>query len=222
MDVIDKGDAMSEKILNDIKDSLMKGDRAGAVRFTRLALDSGIEIRDILDKGLVAGMEAIGNKFKKNEVFIPEVLISAKAMHEGLAIIEPHFLKAGIKPIGKVVIGTVKGDLHDIGKNIVSMMLKGACFEIEDFGIDVPVEKFVEAVKKVKPDILAMSALLTTSMNSMRETINALKDSGVRDKVKVMIGGAPVTEDFADSIGADGYAKDAAMAVDKAKELLKK
>ena len=213
---------MSAKVLNDIKDALMRGEREAVARLTKLALKEGLGVKDILDKGLVAGMEAIGNKFKKNEVFIPEVLISAKAMHAGLAIIEPHFLKAGIKPVGKVVIGTVKGDLHDIGKNIVSMMLKGACFEIEDFGIDVPVEKFVEAVRKTKPDILAMSSLLTTSMNSMRDTINALKDSGVRDKVKVMIGGAPVTEDFAASIGADGYAKDAAMAVDKAKELLKK
>ncbi|MFA6142548.1 MAG: corrinoid protein [Candidatus Omnitrophota bacterium] len=213
---------MSEKILKDIKDALMKGDRDGVVRFTKAAIDSGIEIKDILNNGLIVGMEVIGKKFKANEIFIPEVLISAKAMHAGMAILEPHYLKCGIKPIGKVAIGTVKGDLHDIGKNIVSMMLKGACFEIKDFGIDVPPQKFVDAAKVGDIDIIALSSLLTTSMNSMRDTINALKSSGLRDKVKVMVGGAPVTQEFADSIGADCYAKDAAVAVDRARELLKK
>jgi len=209
-------------MLNDIKNALMKGDRDGVVRYTKLALDGGIAIKDILENGLMAGMDVIGSKFKNNEVFIPEVLIAAKAMHAGMAILEPHFVKCGIKPVGKVVIGTVKGDLHDIGKNIVSMMLKGACFDIEDFGIDVPIEKFVEAARKGNVDIIALSSLLTTSMNAMKETIKALKDSNIRDKVKVMVGGAPVTQAFAASIGADGYAKNAAMAVDKAKELLKK
>jgi len=213
---------MSEKILEDIKSALMKGDRVGVVKHTKTALDAGIEIRDILNNGLIAGMEIIGNKFKANEVFIPEVLISAKSMHAGMALLEPHYVKCGIKPIGKVVIGTVKGDLHDIGKNIVSMMLKGACFQIEDFGIDVPPQKFVDAAKVGDVDIIALSSLLTTSMNSMRETINALKSSGLRDKVKVMVGGAPITQEFADSIGADSYAKDAAVAVDKARELLNK
>ncbi|MDD5437237.1 MAG: corrinoid protein [Candidatus Omnitrophica bacterium] len=213
---------MDEKILQDIKDALMRGDREGVARFTRAALDAGMSIPNILDKGLISGMETIGKKFKNNEVFIPEVLISAKAMHAGMALIEPHFLKCGIKPVGKVVIGTVKGDLHDIGKNIVSMMLKGACFEVEDFGIDVPTEKFIESIRKGGVDILALSSLLTTSMNSMRDTIKALKEAGLRDKVKVIIGGAPVTQEFADSIEADCYAKDAAVAVDKAKELLKR
>jgi len=213
---------MSEKILQDIKDALMKGDRDSVVKFTKAALDSGIEIKDILNNGLIVGMEIIGKKFKANEIFIPEVLISAKAMHAGMAILEPHFLKCGIKPIGKVAIGTVKGDLHDIGKNIVSMMLKGACFEIKDFGIDVPPQKFVDAAKVGDIDIIALSSLLTTSMNSMRDTINSLKAAGLRDKVKIMVGGAPVTQEFADSIGADCYAKDAAVAVDRAKELLKK
>ncbi|MFH0763967.1 MAG: corrinoid protein [Candidatus Omnitrophota bacterium] len=212
---------MREKILEDIKDALEKGDRQGVVKFTRAALDAGIEIRDILNDGLIAGMEFIGNKFKANVVFIPEVLISAKAMHAGMSLLEPHYVKCGIKPIGKVVIGTVKGDLHDIGKNIVSMMLKGACFQIEDFGIDVPPQKFVDAAKAGDVDIIAMSSLLTTSMNAMRETINALKNSGLRDKVKVMVGGAPITQEFADSIGADSYAKDAAVAVDSARELIK-
>jgi 5-methyltetrahydrofolate--homocysteine methyltransferase len=167
-------------------------------------------------------MEVIGKKFKNNEVFIPEVLISAKAMHAGVAVLEPHFIKHGIKPLGKVVIGTVKGDLHDIGKNIVSMMLKGSCFDIQDLGIDVPVEKFVDSVKSGNVDIIAMSSLLTTSMGAMKDTIKSLKQSGLRDKVKIMVGGAPVTQEFADSIGADAYARDAATAVDKAKELLRK
>ena len=212
---------MRETILKDIKDALMKGDREGVVKFTKLALDEGMAIKDILDNGLIAGMEIIGNKFKANEIFIPEVLISAKAMHAGMALLEPQFVKCGIKPIGKVVIGTVKGDLHDIGKNIVSMMLKGACFEVADLGIDVPIEKFVEAAEKSRADLIAMSSLLTTSMNAMRDTINALKAGGIRDKVKVMVGGAPITQDFANSIGADAYAKDAATAVDMAKELIK-
>lgn len=213
---------MSEKILQDIKTALMKGDRDGVVKFTKAALDAGIEVKEVLNNALIAGMEIIGKKFKANEIFIPEVLISAKAMHAGMAILEPHYLKCGIKPIGKVAIGTVRGDLHDIGKNIVSMMLKGACFEIKDFGIDVPPQKFVDAAKVGDIDIIALSSLLTTSMNSMRDTINALKDSGLRGKVKIMIGGAPVTQEFADSIGADCYAKDAAVAVDMARELLKK
>lgn len=212
---------MSEDLIKSIKEALFKGDREGVSRLTKEALDSGMEIKKILDEGLIAGMEVIGGRFKANEIFIPEVLISAKAMHAGMNILEPHFIKSGIKPAGKVVIGTVKGDLHDIGKNIVSMMLKGACFEVHDIGIDAPPQKFVQTVKQSSAQIIAMSSLLTTSMNSMRDTIKALQDSGLRDKVRVMIGGAPVTQEFADSIGADGYAKDAAMAVDKARELLK-
>lgn len=213
---------MNDAILNDIKDALMKGDREAVVALTKLALEKGMGIKEVLDGGLIAGMEIIGAKFKCNEVFIPEVLISAKAMHAGMAVLEPHFVKCGIRPLGKVAIGTVKGDLHDIGKNIVSMMLKGACFEIEDFGIDVPPQRFVDSVRKGGVNIIAMSSLLTTSMGSMRDTIKSLKDLGLRDRVKIMIGGAPVTQDFADSIGADGYAKDAATAVDTAKELLKR
>ena len=213
---------MKEKILKDIKDALMRGDRTSVARLTQAALDAGVSIPDILNNGLISGMEIIGSKFKNNEIFIPEVLIAAKAMHSGMALIEPHFVKCGIKPVGKVVIGTVKGDLHDIGKNIVSMMLKGSCFEVVDCGIDVPTEKFIEAIRKGGADILAMSSLLTTSMNSMKDTIKALKDAGLRDKVKIIVGGAPVTQEFAEAIEADCYAKDAAIAVDKAKELLKK
>ena len=208
--------------MQEIKDALKKGDRTGVERLVKQALDKGVSVRQILDEALVAGMEEIGARFKRNEVFIPEVLIAAKAMHVGMAILEPNFTRLGIKPIGKVVIGTVKGDLHDIGKNIVGMMLKGGCFEVEDSGIDVSPEKFVEAVRKFSPDILAMSSLLTTSMPSMRATIKALVDSDLRDKVKIIVGGAPVTQTFADSIDADGFARDAASAVDLAKGLLKK
>ena len=209
-------------MIQKIKEAILKGDREGVLKATKAAVEQGLEIRKILDDGLIGGMLVMGEKFKNNEVFIPEVLISAKAMHAGMALLEPHFVKHGIKPVGKVVIGTVKGDLHDIGKNIVSMMLKGAGFEIHDLGIDVPTEKFIESVRKTGANIIAMSSLLTTSMGSMRDTIKTLKDSGLDDKVKTMIGGAPVTQEFADSIGADGYARDAASAVDTAKELLKR
>jgi 5-methyltetrahydrofolate--homocysteine methyltransferase len=212
---------MDEAILKSIKDALAKGDRAGVSKLTKEALDKGIEVKTILEDGLIASMNVIGEKFKANEIFIPEVLIAAKAMHAGIAVLEPYFSACGIKPAGKVIIGTVKGDLHDIGKNIVSMMLKGARFEIVDLGIDVPPGKFVEIVQAKGADIIAMSSLLTTSMGAMKDTIKLLKDAGVRDKVKIIVGGAPVTQNFADSIGADGYAKDAATAVDKAKELLK-
>ncbi len=212
---------MDEALLNSLKDALAKGDRAGVSKLTKEALDKGIEVKTILEDGLIASMNVIGEKFKANEIFIPEVLIAAKAMHAGIAVLEPYFSACGIKPAGKVIIGTVKGDLHDIGKNIVSMMLKGARFEIMDLGIDVPPGKFVEIVQAKGADIIAMSSLLTTSMGAMKDTIKLLKDAGVRDKVKIIVGGAPVTQNFADSIGADGYAKDAATAVDKAKELLK-
>jgi 5-methyltetrahydrofolate--homocysteine methyltransferase len=211
---------MQEDILKNIQVVLAKGDRNGVARLTREALDKGLSVKVILEEGLIKSMSAIGEKFKCNEIFIPEVLIAAKAMHAGIAILEPHFTACGIKSAGKVVIGTVKGDLHDIGKNIVSMMLKGACFEVVDLGIDVPPGKFLEIVQTKSPDIIAMSSLLTTSMGSMKETIKVLKESGLRDKVKIIIGGAPVTQSYADSIGADSYAKDAATAVDKAKELI--
>jgi len=208
--------------LKNIQDVLAKGDRNGVAKLTLEALDKGLSVKTILEDGLIKSMSAIGEKFKANEIFIPEVLIAAKAMHAGIAILEPHFTACGIRPAGKVVIGTVKGDLHDIGKNIVSMMLKGACFEVVDLGIDVPPGKFLEIVQTKAPDIIAMSSLLTTSMGAMKDTIKVLKESGLRDKVKIIVGGAPITQGFADSIGADSYAKDAATAVDKAKELLKK
>lgn len=212
---------MIQGTLKALQDALMAGDRQGVAALVKRAADEGISVKDILDKGLIAGMETIGARFKANEVFIPEVLIAAKAMHAGMDILKPHFLASGIEPRGTVVIGTVKGDLHDIGKNIVSMMLKGACFTVHDLGIDVPVEKFVEAARKEHACIVAMSSLLTTSMGAMRETVEALRAAGIRDRVRVMVGGAPVTREFAQSIGADGFAGDAASAVDRAKELLR-
>ena len=213
---------MDKSILKSIGEALSKGDRNSVAKTVKEALDKGIEVKTILEDGLIASMNTIGEKFKNNEIFIPEVLIAAKAMHSGIAVLEPHFNACGIKPAGRVVIGTVKGDLHDIGKNIVSMMLKGACFQIVDLGIDVPPGKFVEIAQTNGADIIAMSSLLTTSMGAMKDTIKLLKESGLRDKVKIIVGGAPVTQGFADSIGADGYAKDAATAVDKAKELINK
>src|SRR3989338_1880699 len=186
------GEKMNEEMLEAIQNAVMEGDRDGVVKLTKSSLEEGIEIKRILDEGLVAAMEVVGGRFKCNSIFIPEVLISAKAMHAGMAVLEPYFAKCGIEPMGNVVIGTVKGDLHDIGKNIVSMMLKGACLEIHDLGIDASPQKFIETARKTSCDVIAMSSLLTTSMGSMDDTICALKDSGLRDKVKVMVGGAPV------------------------------
>ncbi len=205
----------------DLHKAIFEGDAAKVAELTMKAMAEKLPVRKILDDGLIVPMSVIGEKFKANEVFIPEVIISAKAMQAGIGVLEPYFLSSGIKPLGRVVIGTVKGDLHDIGKNIVSMMFKGAGFEIEDFGIDVSPDKFVARIEKGDVDILAMSSLITTSMGSMKTTIDALRDKGLRDKVKVMVGGAPVTAGFAANIGADTYAKDAATAVDKARELLK-
>jgi 5-methyltetrahydrofolate--homocysteine methyltransferase len=216
------GAVMREDTFKKIGEALAGGDRDGVAGGGGATRAEGLGVRDIMDNALIASMDAVGRRFKANEIFIPEVLISAKAMQAGMALLEPHFVKSGIKPAGRVVIGTVKGDLHDIGKNIVGMMFRGACFEIEDLGIDVSPEKFVDSAKAKGADIVAMSSLLTTSMKAMKDTINALAASGLRGSVKVMVGGAPVTQDFADSIGADGYARDAATAVDVAKGLLKR
>jgi 5-methyltetrahydrofolate--homocysteine methyltransferase len=204
----------------ELHEAIYRGDRNEASALTAKALKEGVDIKEILDDGLICPMAVIGERFKKNEIFIPEVLISAKAMQAGMKVLEPHLVKGGIKPIAKIAIGTVKGDLHDIGKNIVSMMLKGAGFEVEDFGIDVAPGVFADAVGGGGVQIVAMSSLLTTSMGSMKDTITLLEEKGMRGRVKVMVGGAPVTQAFADKIRADGYAKDAASAVDKAKELL--
>jgi len=195
-----------------------KGDREAAVRLVKEALNEKIPPEKILNEGLIAAMDAIGRKFTKNEIFIPEMLIAARAMNSAMEILEPILVKTGVKPRGKVVIGTIKQDLHDIGKNLVAMMLKGGGFQVMDLGVDVPPQKFVEAVKQGGAQVVALSALLTTTMPNMKEVIGALKAAKL--KVKTMIGGAPVTQAFADEIGADGYAADAGSAVDLATKLV--
>jgi len=211
---------MAEDILQGIKDAVIAGNANKTKELVDKAVKDNLPIEKILNEGLIAGMMIVGTKFKNNEFYVPEVLIAARAMHSGMSIMEPLIAKAGIKPVAKVAIGTVKGDLHDIGKNLVVMMWKGAGFAVDDLGIDVPAEKFVEAVKG-GISVLGLSALLTTTMVSMKDVIEALKAAGVRDKVKIVIGGAPVTQSYADEIGADAYAADAATAVDKVKEVLK-
>ncbi|MHC4324185.1 MAG: corrinoid protein [Planctomycetota bacterium] len=204
--------------LKALADAVIKGDQNTALEITKAALEEGAAAKDVLDNGLIAGMDIVGARFKKNEIYIPEVLIAARAMKTAMEILEPELAKAGVEPVGKLLIGTVQGDLHDIGKNLVAMMLKGAGFEVVDLGVDVEPEKFIEQVKAANAQLIGMSALLTTTMPGMEKTIKALKDAGV--PVKVMIGGAPVTQDYADRIGADGYAPDAASAVDLAKSLV--
>ena len=205
--------------LQAICDALIKGDRDTVADLCTKAIDEGVPVADVLQKGLIAGMSVVGDRFKKNEIYVPEVLIAARAMHAGLDVLEPHLKESGVQPTGIVVLGTVKGDLHDIGKNLVGMMMQGAGLKVVDVGTDVPAEKFTEAAKESKAQVIAMSALLTTTMPQMPEVIKVVKDAGL--KVKTMIGGAPVTQSYADEIGADGYAPDAASAADKALELIK-
>jgi 5-methyltetrahydrofolate--homocysteine methyltransferase len=204
--------------LKALADAIIKGDQNTAVEITKTALQEGTAPKSVLNEGLIAGMDVVGARFKKNEVYIPEVLISARAMKMAMELLEPELVKAGVEPVGKFLIGTVQGDLHDIGKNLVAMMMKGAGFEVTDIGIDVPVEKFIDQAKAAGVQLVGMSALLTTTMPAMEKTLKALKDAGV--KAKIMVGGAPVTQGYADKIGADGYAADAASAVDVAKSLV--
>lgn len=204
--------ALSEAIIN--------GDQAAALELTKSAISGNVPAEIILNEGLIAGMNTIGERFKNNEVYIPEVLIAARAMKTAMEVLAPKLIEAGVEPIGKAVVGTVQGDLHDIGKNLVAMMLKGAGFEVIDLGVDVSAQKFLEKAKETKAKIIGMSALLTTTMSSMEKTVKAVKDAGLA--IKTMIGGAPVTQLYADKIGADGYAPDAASAVDLAKSLIGK
>src|SRR5215471_7816130 len=197
--------------------ALIDGDNERVSQLTREGLDAGIEALEVMDDGLIAGMAIVGIKFRQNFIFVPEVLACARAMKAGMAHIEPILSASGIEPIGRVVMGTVKGDLHDIGKNLVIMMLRGAGFEVIDLGVDVSPDDFIEAIESHKPSVVGMSALLTTTMPNMGKTIDAFVDEGMRDKVKVMLGGAPVTQDFAEDMGADGYGKDAMAAVALAK-----
>ncbi len=204
-------------IVDEISKNLQAGQAQKVKELVKSALDEKVPAKDILQKGLLAGMSVIGEKFKKNEVYVPEVLIAARAMHWGMEVLQPALEGAGIEPVGKVVLGTVKGDLHDIGKNLVAMMLRGAGFEVVDLGVDVAPEKFVDAAKSSGAKVIGASALLTTTMPQMKNIVSAVKGSGI--KTKVMIGGAPVTQSYADEIGADGYAADAATAADVAKTL---
>jgi 5-methyltetrahydrofolate--homocysteine methyltransferase len=204
--------------LSALSDAIIKGDQKTAVAVTTTAIDVGMAPGTILSDGLIAGMNVIGVRFKANEVYIPEVLIAARAMKMAMEFLEPKLIEAGVQPLGKAMVGTVQGDLHDIGKNLVVMMLKGAGFDVVDIGVDVTPDVFVEKAREAEVQVVGLSALLTTTMPAMEKTIQAIKDSGLA--VKIMIGGAPVTQMYADKIGADGYAADAASAVDTAKSLL--
>ncbi|MHC4132360.1 MAG: corrinoid protein [Planctomycetota bacterium] len=204
--------------LKALAEAIIKGDQVQAEELTKEALKEGTIPKSILDDGLIAGMNVVGERFKNNEMYIPEVLIAAHAMKGAMVILEPELVKAGVEPIAKLVIGTVQGDMHDIGKNLVAMMLKGAGFEVIDLGVDVTPEKFIEQAKTNSVHLIGMSALLTTTMPGMEKTVKACKEAGI--DVKTIIGGAPVTQAYADKIGADGFAANAATAVDIAKGLV--
>jgi 5-methyltetrahydrofolate--homocysteine methyltransferase len=201
-----------------LAEALIRGDRNTVIKLTQEAIAEGVAPKDILEQGLIAGMNIVGRRFKSNEIYVPEVLIAARAMKSGMEVLQPKLTAAGVKPIGTVVLGTVKGDLHDIGKNLVGMMLGGGGLKVVDCGTDVSPEKFVQACKESGAQVCALSALLTTTMPQMSAIIEAIKAAGI--DVKTIIGGAPVTQSFADEIGANGYAPDAASAVDVCKELM--
>ncbi len=209
-----------EPKIKEIFDCILNGDNGHIAAKVQAALDGGIETAVVLNEGMVAAMAEVGRLFEIGEYYVPEMLISARAMQTGLAILKPYLVGANIKPAGRVAIGTVKGDLHDIGKNLVAMMLEGAAFEVVDLGVDVTPEKFVNSVKEKGVNVIALSALLTTTMTNMKATIEALKQAGVRSQVKVVVGGAPLTDAFAKEIGADGYAPDASRAVSLVKSLV--
>ncbi len=207
--------------MEDLIKAVIEGNAALVSQLVVQGLEEGLEATTILSEGLTPGMSTVGDLFQKGEYFLPEMLFSAKAMTGGLKHLEPILSKNRSDALATIVLGTVKGDLHDIGKNIVAMIMKGAGFNVIDLGVDVPVERFVEAISEKKADIIALSALLSTTMPAMKNTVSAIIESGFKEQVKIIIGGAPVTSQFADEIGADGYAKDAPGAVNKVKELLK-
>lgn len=204
-------------ILTDISENLQRGKAKIVKELVQQAIDEGIPVQQILDEGLLSGMGVIGEKFKNNEVFVPEVLVAARAMNMGAQLLKPLMADAGVEAAGKVCIGTVKGDLHDIGKNLVALMMRSANLEVIDLGSNVDGAKFIDAINKYNPDVIGLSALLTTTMNEQGHIIQQLTDAGVRDKVKVMVGGAPVTQMWADKIGADAFTADAAEAAQWAK-----
>lgn len=208
------------KELEDLGEFLQNGYASRVAELTHRMLEQGISPQTILNEGLISGMTVVGEKMRCGEMYLPEVLQSASAMHAAMNILRPHLIRDGVKPMGTIVIGTVKGDMHDIGKNLVGIMLQGAGIEVVDLGVNAPPQKFVEAIKTHNPALIGISAMLTTTMLTMKTTIEAINAAGLRSKVKIIIGGAPVTQKFADEVGADGYARDAVKAVDKAKELL--
>ena len=210
----------SRPSMQDIAAALIEGENETVDRLTREALNAGISALEIMDDGLIAGMGVVGIKFRENFIFVPEVLACARAMKAGMAYIEPILSASGVKPLGKVIMGTVKGDLHDIGKNLCIMMLRGSGFVVIDLGVDTSPDEFIDAIEENQASLLGMSALLTTTMPNMEKTIEAFIDADLRDDVKIMVGGAPVTQEFADDMGADGYGKDALDCVELAKSLL--
>lgn len=205
-------------VVQEISEYLQKGRAKNVKALVQQALDEGIDAKTILEEGLLSGMMVIGGKFKRNEVFVPEVLVAARAMNAGMTILEPKLVEIGNEPIGKAVVGTVKGDLHDIGKNLVVMMLKGAGLEVVDLGVDVEPETFIAKAEEIGADVIGMSALLTTTMPNMKGVVELLEEKGLREKYIVMIGGAPVNESFAQEVGADYYTPDAATAAEVAKK----
>ena len=208
-----------EPLIKEIYNSVINGNQTTSAEYVKQALEQGLNPAEILNEGMVAAMAEVGRLFEEGEYYVPELLIAARAMQAGMSLLKPHLVQADIKSSGKVVAGTVKGDMHDIGKNLVCMMLEGAAFEIVDLGTDVSPDKFVEAVRSSGANIVVMSALLTTTMPNRRNTITALKEAGLRDRVKVLVGGAPLTAQYTAEIGADGYAPDASRAVALAKSL---
>ncbi len=208
------------KELQDLALLLEQGQARKVVELTQQLVDAGASPQVILNDGLIAGMAVVGEKMRIGEMYLPEVLQSASAMHGSLEILKPHLMREGVKPPGKILMGTVKGDMHDIGKNLVGIMLQGAGFDIVDLGLNVRPQKFIEAITAHQPAILGLSAMLTTTMLNMKTTVDAISAAGLRSKVKIVIGGAPVSQKFADEIGADGYARDAVLAVDKVKQLV--
>ena len=210
-----------QDMLNVLAETLVQGYADSVRRLTREALEAGIGPQDILEHGLLTGMGVVGSRFKCNEIFLPEVLVAARAMKAGMAELEPLLTASGVKPVGRFLIGTVRGDLHDIGKNLVAIMLRGAGFDVRDLGVGVSAQKFVDEIKTYQPHIVGMSALLTTTMLQMKTNMALFKEAGILDEVKIMIGGAPVSSRFADEIGADAYGRNASEAVEKAQELMR-
>ena len=206
--------------VQEIADCILNFDRKAIDARVNEALHAGVEPQKVLDDGMIAAMAEVGRRFEEGEFFVPEMLVAAKTMQQGLALLKPHLAEAGVKSAGKIVIGTVKGDLHDIGKNLVGMMVEGGGFEVVDLGVDVAPERFVEAARGVDVKVVGLSALLTTTMPNMKATVDALREAGLRDRVRVMVGGAPLSDAYAEEIGADGYALDASRAVRLARSLL--